>query len=106
MVHLITPGVPRLGEANIEGDQATTNVWVGALKGDAALLIGIEAKVNEGANKTPALGCPHNERLVISPVDGICRLGLVFLLVLEKGCEITHRREPKGRGQEDPWRGR
>src|SRR4029077_10816064 len=79
MVHLIAPGVPRLGEANIEGDQAATNVWVGALEGDAALLVGIKAKVNEGANKTPALGCPHDERFAISPVDGICRLGVVFL---------------------------
>src|SRR5262245_2542303 len=51
--------------------------------------------MNEGANKPAALRCPHHECFVICPVDGICRLGVVFRLVLEKSCEITHRREAK-----------
>src|SRR5262245_26528847 len=100
VVYLIAPGVARLGEANVQGDQATTDVWIGPLEGHAALLVGIEAEMNEGANKAPALRCAHDQRLVIAPVDGICRASVVFLLVLEIGGKVTHRREPKTK---DKW---
>jgi hypothetical protein len=45
MVHLVAPRVSGLGKAHVERDEPAADMRIGALEGDAATLVGVEAQM-------------------------------------------------------------